>query len=60
MCEWFSTYASPVPPTLNGVYYYAHNRISKLWVFSPRLLTFFFIFLVLPVKAFGHVSHFFI
>ncbi len=23
--EWFFTYASPIPPILNGVYFYAHN-----------------------------------
>ncbi len=26
--EWFSTYASPNPPTLSGVYYYAHNPVG--------------------------------
>jgi hypothetical protein len=22
--EWFSTYVGPIPPTLSGVYFYAH------------------------------------
>ncbi len=26
--EWFSTYMGPNPPTLSGVYYYAHNSMG--------------------------------
>jgi hypothetical protein len=28
LCEWFSTYVGPNPPTFSGVYYYAHNPMG--------------------------------